>query len=93
MGGTVEVTGLTKSFGSQNIWSDVTLTLPPGEITALLGPSGTGKSVFLKSLMGLLRPESGSCLVNGVDMVTAKFLNPRIRDHILSSAESLYVAA
>ncbi|AJR18168.1 ABC transporter permease [Pimelobacter simplex] len=72
MGGTVEVTGLTKSFGSQNIWSDVTLTLPPGEITALLGPSGTGKSVFLKSLMGLLRPEAGVCLVNGVDMVTAK---------------------
>lgn len=72
MGGTVEVTGLTKSFGPQNIWSDVTLTLPPGEITALLGPSGTGKSVFLKSLMGLLRPEAGSCLVNGVDMVTAK---------------------
>ncbi|WP_445323397.1 ABC transporter permease [Pimelobacter simplex] len=72
MGGTVEVTGLTKSFGSQNIWSDVTLTLAPGEITALLGPSGTGKSVFLKSLMGLLRPEAGVCLVNGVDMVTAK---------------------
>jgi ABC transport permease subunit len=72
MGGTVEVSGLTKSFGSQNIWSDVTLTLPPGEITALLGPSGTGKSVFLKSLMGLLRPEAGSCLVNGVDMVRAK---------------------
>lgn len=72
MGGTVEVTGLTKSFGPQNIWSDVTLTLAPGEITALLGPSGTGKSVFLKSLMGLLRPEAGSCLVNGVDMVTAK---------------------
>lgn len=72
MGGTVEVSGLTKSFGSQNIWRDVTLTLPPGEITALLGPSGTGKSVFLKSLMGLLRPEEGTCLVNGVDMVTAR---------------------
>ena len=71
MGGTVEVEGLTKSFGSQNIWRDVTLTLPPGEITALLGPSGTGKSVFLKSVMGLLEPEAGSCLVNGVDMVRA----------------------
>ena len=59
MGGTVEVEGLTKSFGSQNIWRDVTLTLPPGEITALLGPSGTGKSVFLKSLMGLIQPEAG----------------------------------
>ncbi|MER6939607.1 ATP-binding cassette domain-containing protein, partial [Nocardioides sp. NPDC000441] len=72
MGGTVEVTGLTKSFGSQNIWSDVTLTLPQGEVTALLGPSGTGKSVFLKSLMGLLRPEAGVCLVDGVDMVKAR---------------------
>lgn len=72
MGGTVEVEGLTKSFGSQNIWRDVTLTLPPGEVTALLGPSGTGKSVFLKSLMGLLDPEYGTCWVNGTDMVTAK---------------------
>ena len=72
MGGTVEVEGLSKTFGTQNIWSDVTLTLPPGEITALLGPSGTGKSVFLKSLMGLIRPEEGTCVVNGVDMVRAK---------------------
>ena len=51
VGVAVEVEGLSKSFGSQNIWSDVTLTLPPGEISVLLGPSGTGKSVFLKSLV------------------------------------------
>jgi ABC-type glutathione transport system ATPase component len=43
VGVAVQVEGLTKSFGSQNIWSDVTLTLPPGEISVLLGPSGTGK--------------------------------------------------
>jgi ABC transport permease subunit len=72
MGGTVEVTGLTKSYGRQNIWRDVSLTLEPGEITALLGPSGTGKSVFLKSVMGLVRPEAGRILVDGVDMVSAK---------------------
>jgi len=72
MGGTVEVRGLSKTYGRQNIWSDVTLTLPPGEITALLGPSGTGKSVFLKSLMGIVEPEQGEILVNGVDMVQAK---------------------
>jgi len=72
MGGTVEVEGLTKSFGSQNIWRDVTLTLPPGEITALLGPSGTGKSVFLKSLMGLIQPEAGVAHIDGVDMCRAK---------------------
>ena len=49
----IRVEGLTKSFGSQTIWQDVTLTLPAGEISVMLGPSGTGKSVFLKTLVGL----------------------------------------
>ncbi|WP_228804652.1 ATP-binding cassette domain-containing protein, partial [Nocardia farcinica] len=47
----VRTEGVTKSFGSQRIWQDVSLTLPAGEVSALLGPSGTGKSVFLKSLI------------------------------------------
>jgi phospholipid/cholesterol/gamma-HCH transport system ATP-binding protein len=68
MGVEVVVEGLSKSFGRQTIWSDVTLTLPPGEISVLLGPSGTGKSVFLKSLVGLLRPERGRVVINGVDV-------------------------
>ncbi|WP_432067547.1 ATP-binding cassette domain-containing protein [Streptomyces sp. C10-9-1] len=69
MGIEVVVEGLTKSFGGQNIWQDVTLTLPAGEVSVMLGPSGTGKTVFLKSLVGLLRPEHGRVLVDGVDMV------------------------
>src|ERR671928_1033211 len=69
VGVAVEVEGLTKSFGGQNIWSDVTLTLPPGEISVMLGPSGTGKSVFLKSLVGLLKPERGSIVINDTDIV------------------------
>jgi len=71
MGIEVVVEGLTKSFGRQNIWRDVTLTLPPGEVSVMLGPSGTGKTVFLKSLVGLLKPESGRVLINGVDMVSS----------------------
>ena len=69
MGVEVAVEGLTKTFGSQNIWSDVTFTLPEGEVSALLGPSGTGKSVFLKSLIGLLRPERGSIVIDGTDIL------------------------
>ncbi len=69
MGVEVSVEGLTKSFGSQRIWQDVTLTLPAGEVSALLGPSGTGKSVFLKSLIGLLRPEEGSIVIDGTDIL------------------------
>jgi len=65
----VRVEGLSKSFGRSNIWSDVTLTLPPGEVSVLLGPSGTGKSVFLKSLIGLLKPEKGSIFIHDTDLV------------------------
>ncbi|MGL4304837.1 MAG: ABC transporter ATP-binding protein [Mycobacteriaceae bacterium] len=69
MGVEVSVEGLTKSFGSQRIWEDVSLTLPAGEVSVLLGPSGTGKSVFLKSLIGLLRPERGSIIVDGTNIM------------------------
>ncbi|MFF5986283.1 ABC transporter ATP-binding protein [Prauserella flavalba] len=70
MGVEVVIEGLTKSFGKQTIWRDVTLTLPPGEVSVMLGPSGTGKSVFLKSMIGLLKPDRGKCVINGVDVVT-----------------------
>ncbi len=46
MGAEVTVDGLSESFDRQNIWHDVTLTLPPDEVSVLLGPSGTGKSVI-----------------------------------------------
>jgi phospholipid/cholesterol/gamma-HCH transport system ATP-binding protein len=65
----VRVEGLSKSFGKSNIWSDVTLTLPPGEVSVLLGPSGTGKSVFLKTLIGLLKPEKGKIFIHDTDLV------------------------
>jgi len=64
----VVVDGLTKSFGRQVIWEDVSLTLPAGEISVLLGPSGTGKSVFLKTLVGLLRPDRGHIWIDGYDL-------------------------
>jgi len=79
----VRVEGLTKSFGSQVIWRDVSLALPPGEISVLLGPSGTGKSVFLKSLVGLLKPERGSIMVTDVDICSC-------REHRLYEVRKLF---
>jgi phospholipid/cholesterol/gamma-HCH transport system ATP-binding protein len=64
----IKVEGLTKSFGRQVIWENVSLTLPKGEISVLLGPSGTGKSVFLKHLVGLLRPDRGHVFIEGKDV-------------------------
>jgi phospholipid/cholesterol/gamma-HCH transport system ATP-binding protein len=66
----VTVEGLTKSFGRTVVWRDLSLTLPAGEVSVLLGPSGTGKTVFLKSLVGLVKPEQGQILVDGVDLVS-----------------------
>ena len=68
MGVDIKVEGLTKSFGRQVIWENVSLTLPKGEISVLLGPSGTGKSVFLKHLVGLLRPDRGHVYIEGKDV-------------------------
>src|SRR5581483_602276 len=67
MGIEVVVEGLTKSFGRHVVWRDISLSLPAGEVSVMLGPSGTGKTVFLKSLVGLIRPDAGRVLVDGID--------------------------
>ncbi len=72
MGVEIKVDGLTKSFGKQLIWGDVTLTIPASEISVMLGPSGTGKSVFLKALIGLLKPDRGTIMIEGTDIASCK---------------------
>jgi phospholipid/cholesterol/gamma-HCH transport system ATP-binding protein len=79
----IKVEGLTKKFGSQLIWNDVTLTLPAGEISVMLGPSGTGKSVFLKTLVGLLKPDAGSIWIEGQDLT-------QLREHDLYEVRKLF---
>jgi phospholipid/cholesterol/gamma-HCH transport system ATP-binding protein len=79
----IKVEGLTKRFGRQTIWEDVTMTIPAGEISVLLGPSGTGKSVFLKTLVGLLRPNAGHIWINGKDL-------PALNEHDLYETRKLF---
>jgi phospholipid/cholesterol/gamma-HCH transport system ATP-binding protein len=83
VGVAVEVEGLTKSFGAARIWEDVSLTLPAGQISVMLGPSGTGKSVFLKTLVGLLRPDRGSIVIEGRDLT-------RLRERELYEVRKLF---
>jgi len=70
MGVEIDIKDLTKSFGKQLIWGDVSLTIPAGEICVMLGPSGTGKSVLLKCIIGLLKPDKGSVVINGTDIAS-----------------------
>lgn len=64
----VEVKNIYKSFGSKEILSGVNLTLKDGEILSIIGKSGTGKSVLLKLIIGLISPDSGKIVVDGVDV-------------------------
>src|SRR6266851_4192629 len=69
MGTEVVVDGLTKSFGPHVVWRDISLSLPVGEVSVMLGPSGTGKTVFLKSLVGLIKADAGRVVLEKMDMV------------------------
>jgi len=56
--------GLSKRFGERSVLEDFTLTVPEGETTVLMGYSGTGKSVVLKHIVGLLEPDAGRVVVD-----------------------------
>ena len=60
----IDIRNVTKRFGSQVVLNGVNLTVNEGETMALLGPSGTGKSVLLKAIIGLIRPDSGEIIVD-----------------------------
>ena len=67
----IEVRGLGNKFGSQVVHENLALNVRRGEVLAIIGGSGTGKSVLLRSIIGLQKPSSGEVKVLGVDMVKA----------------------
>ena len=101
----IEFRNLKKSFGDLVVLNGVDLVVNEGETLALLGPSGTGKSVLLKHAIGLLEPDAGDVFVDGISIVNA---TPdelaRVRKHVgyvfqnaalfdsLTVAENLYLA-
>lgn len=63
----IDVTGLTKTFGDFVALDNVNVSLPTGQLTALLGPSGGGKSTLLRIIAGLDTPDSGTVSIEGVN--------------------------
>ena len=61
----ISLDGLTKSFGPKRVLEGVTLEVPDGENTVIIGYSGSGKSVTLKCIVGLLEPDAGQVVVDG----------------------------
>ncbi|MDK9295006.1 TOBE-like domain-containing protein [Propionibacterium freudenreichii] len=66
----IEIEGLNKSFGDFAALTDINLTIPTGEITALLGPSGGGKSTLLRIIAGLEKADTGTVVIGGTDTTT-----------------------
>ena len=65
----IAVAGLHKSFGAKKVLRGVDLSVGTGESVVVIGGSGSGKSVLIKCILGLLRPEAGSILVDGQETV------------------------
>src|SRR4051795_1432381 len=64
----IELRGVRKKFGKQIVLDGVDFDVREGETVALLGPSGTGKSVLLKHIIGLIKPDSGTIIVDDKDV-------------------------
>lgn len=79
--GTVSLKNVFKSFrgGRDQILKGVSIDFPPGDLTYILGSSGAGKSVTLKHILGLLRPDSGEVMVGGKDM--SKIKGKELKEH------------
>src|ERR1700683_1822801 len=72
----IELVDVHKAFGDVKVLEGVTVRIPRGEITVLMGPSGTGKSVALRCIVGLLLPDEGDLFVDGQDV-------PKLKDRDL----------
>ncbi|MEK6531854.1 MAG: ABC transporter ATP-binding protein [Deltaproteobacteria bacterium] len=68
----IKIIGLEKSFGAKKILNRVNLEMEKGMITVVIGRSGEGKSVLLKHIIGLLKPDAGQILLDGTDLAALK---------------------
>ncbi len=85
----IRAEGLTRRFGNFTAVDDVTIRVAPASIFAFLGANGSGKSTTIRMLIGLLQPDAGSIVVDGIDVIR----DPRrVRDHIgyMGQKVSLY---
>jgi phospholipid/cholesterol/gamma-HCH transport system ATP-binding protein len=89
----ITISQLSKSFGPRAILRDVNLTVERGETLVVIGRSGTGKSVLLKHVLGLMHPDSGHVLIDGqpIDTMTRRALDAiRIRSGVLFQGGALF---
>ncbi|HLR31046.1 MAG TPA: ATP-binding cassette domain-containing protein, partial [Fodinibius sp.] len=70
----IEIQNLTKSFGENLVWQDVSFTIEDGETVAIIGRSGSGKSVLVKHLNALMHPDSGKVIIDGKNVFELEYV-------------------
>ena len=85
----IAIESLTKNFGSLKVLKNVSFSVEPGEIFVLMGPSGSGKSVLLKHIVGLELPTAGRVLIDGRD-VTAEGTLENVRISLVFQSGALF---
>ncbi|MBB2202040.1 ABC transporter ATP-binding protein [Gluconacetobacter tumulisoli] len=83
----IRIRGLTKSFGPKRVLDGIDLDVMPGTSCVVIGGSGSGKSVLLRCILGLIAPDSGSIEIDGVDILT---LPPRRREGAIEKIGMLF---
>jgi phospholipid/cholesterol/gamma-HCH transport system ATP-binding protein len=86
----IQLIGVKKRFGSKQVLDGVDLTIEPGSSLVIIGGSGTGKSVTIKSILGIIRPDEGTILVDGEDITHA---NGAARDRVMRKFGMLFQGA
>jgi phospholipid/cholesterol/gamma-HCH transport system ATP-binding protein len=85
----IELRGVHKAFGANRVLQGVNLSIASGTSMVIIGGSGTGKSVLLKSILGLVHPDAGKITLDGQD-VTAKGMSGGDRDAFLARFGMLF---
>ena len=83
----ISLRGVTKAFGPKKVLQGIELDVAPGESMVVIGGSGTGKSVLLKCILGLLRPENGSIMIDGEE---TRDLSDRSRARVMRKFGMLF---
>lgn len=86
----LQLTGVKKSFGSKHVLNGVDLSVPAGKSLVVIGGSGTGKSVMIKCVLGIIKPDSGSIKLDGEETMT---YNAAQRDAMMRKFGMLFQGA
>ena len=87
----IEIRGLSKKYGENVVLDNMDLTVNKGDVVAIIGPSGTGKSTLLRSINLLEKPEQGTVIINGrtIDLTTKSSKEKTIYGNGFPAVQSL----